>query len=145
MFNFFHFKFSDETKNHDTKPNQQERHCITDHKNTEQHQIIQEHMTNNTHKHSKISKPGSRNTTKESRTHATTHNKEQDHRTTSRTRATSKRRGQTRIQNTNNNKEETEIQHLSTHQIKIYQFEQHTNQDATNTLEDETSQMNAEK
>ena len=100
-------EFSDKNKNHDTKPNQQERHYITKHKSTEQHQIIQEHMTNNTREHSKISKTGSWNKPKESRTHATTHNKEQDHRTTSRTRATFKHKGQTRIQNTNNNKEET--------------------------------------
>ena len=107
VFNFLLFKFSDENNNHDTKPNQQEQHYMTKHKNTEEHQLTQEHMTNNTHKHSKISKTGSRNKTKESRTHATTHNKEQDHRTTSRTRATFKHKGQTRIQNTNNNKEET--------------------------------------
>jgi hypothetical protein len=73
VFNFLLFKFSDENNNHDTKPNQQERHYITKHKKTEEHQIAQEHMIHNTDKHSKISKPGSRNKPKERRAHATTH------------------------------------------------------------------------
>jgi hypothetical protein len=75
-------------KNHNTKLKQQARHYITKHKNTEENPITQEHMTNDKRKHSKINKTGSRNKTNEIRTNTTTHNKEQDHTTTSGTKAT---------------------------------------------------------